>query len=235
MAKAEQAPAPAPEPVPAPTVETKPSAPAKPEEPPKPTVAADAKETPSAPAPAPAKPKAAVAKKEKPKKAEAAPKAVAITPTEPEKSAAEKTRDAAKEVALAAAKLQQPATPAVPAAPAPVVATEKKPEIKPSAAEIAAVVPKMTPVPPQSEEAHIKVVTRDGWLRPAAGLFKKPGSHQLMSSDKPLEAMLLCFLASDAVNLDQYEGKHVRITGGENWQKGWNQALIKVSNIELLK
>ncbi len=89
--------------------------------------------------------------------------------------------------------------------------------------------------PPAIEDANVKVVTRDGWLRPAAGLFKKPGSHQLMSSDKPAESALLCFMSSTSTNLDQYEGKRVRITGGEYWQRGWNQPLIRVTNVELVK
>jgi hypothetical protein len=53
-----------------------------------------------------------------------------------------------------------------------------------------------------------------------------------MSTDKPL-AMVLSFLSSTTVNLDQYEGKHVRITGGEHWQKGWNQPLVRVNQVEL--
>ena len=92
-----------------------------------------------------------------------------------------------------------------------------------------------TIVPPAAvEELPGKIVTKDGWVRPATGLFRKPGSHQLMSTDKPL-AMVLCFLASTVVNLDQYEGRHVRITGAEHWQKGWNQPLLQVKQVELMK
>jgi hypothetical protein len=99
--------------------------------------------------------------------------------------------------------------------------------------EIAKVTPPAPTVPPAVvEDPSIKIVTKEGWVRPATGLFKKPGTHQLMSTDKPL-AMVLSFLSSTTVNLDQYEGKHVRITGGEHWQKGWNQPLVRVNQVEL--
>ena len=117
-----------------------------------------------------------------------------------------------------------------------------QPPLPPAKPELAKVPPPPAPVlpspatnvPPAAiEDPSVKIVTKDGWVRPATGLFKKPGSHQLMSSDKPL-AMVLCFLSSTSVNLDQYEGKHVHINGGEHWQKGWNQPLVLVNQVELL-
>ncbi len=117
---------------------------------------------------------------------------------------------------------------------------EPLPTPKPELAKLSApVVPAppapATNVPPSVvEEPSTKIVTKEGWVRPATGLFKKPGSHQLMSTDKPL-AMVSSFLSSTTVNLDQYEGKHVRVTGGEHWQKGWNQPLIRVNQVELMK
>jgi hypothetical protein len=47
--------------------------------------------------------------------------------------------------------------------------------------------------------------------------------------------MVLCFLNSTRVNLDQYEGKHVRVTGGEYWQRGWNQPLIRITQVDLVR
>jgi hypothetical protein len=86
---------------------------------------------------------------------------------------------------------------------------------------------------PKPEEPPAKIVTRDGWLRSASGLFKKPGTHQLMSGNTS-SALLLCFIACESTNLAPLDGKHVKLTGGEYWQKGWNQPLIKVQHIEPL-
>jgi uncharacterized protein YgiM (DUF1202 family) len=128
-----------------------------------------------------------------------------------------------------------PSAPQVPAAPVP--AANAPPEVT---TPPVAVSPTPAPAAPAIEvvntdpDLQVAYVVKDGVVRAVKDAANAQGSYELMTPEMNRLQQRICYLDSPQINLDRYQGKHVRVSGNQRWRKGDRYPVIVAERVDMV-
>lgn len=83
-------------------------------------------------------------------------------------------------------------------------------------------------------DVHVQYVLKDGILRAVTDASAAPGSYELLTPEVERRQYRIAYLEAPGMNLERYEGKHVRVLGNARWHKGERYPIIAVDRVDMV-
>lgn len=83
-------------------------------------------------------------------------------------------------------------------------------------------------------DVQIQYVVKNGVLRAVKDPASAPGSYELMTPEVERRHYRIAYLEAPGINLDRFEGKHVRVLGHQRWHRGQRYPVIAVERVDMV-